>query len=162
MPETSLDLLSTDFYPLACRLIAHVAQRGVPVAIICTRRTADEQQVALINGASGTTLSSHLPRSLRWRNTTELPFSQFNMDKSDAIDICPYEVYQQHGPDKLQWDGENEAFGVIGEEAEKIGLRWGGRWMKPFDPGHAELALPWKVAMMAEERKRPWPKFRKA
>jgi hypothetical protein len=26
----------------------------------------------------------------------------------------------------------------IGVEGEKLGLRWGGRWRKPYDPGHFE------------------------
>lgn len=162
MPETSLDALTSDFYPLACRLIAHLAARGVPVAITCTRRTVDEQQVALLKGNSGTTLSSHLPRNLRWKNTTTFTSSDIDMLRSDAIDVCPYDEFRLAGPDKLQWDGEHPAFGVIGEEAEKLGLRWGGRWIKPFDPGHCELALPWKQNMITEERGRPWPNFRKA
>lgn len=162
MPDRSLDSLTSQFYPLACELIARITERGVAIMIVCTGRTVDEQQVALINGNSGTVLSSHLPRKMRWRNTTGAVSVPGDMEKSDAIDLCPYEEYQLVGPDKLQWDGKHPAFGIIGEEAEKLGLRWGGRWLKPFDPGHVELALPWKVAMMAEERKRPWPEFRKA
>lgn len=26
----------------------------------------------------------------------------------------------------------------VGREGEKLGLRWGGRWARPFDPGHFE------------------------
>lgn len=159
MPDRSLDSLSSQFYPLACELIARVTARGVPVMVICTGRTVDEQQVALIQGNSGTVLSSHLPRSFRWKNTIDFTSTATDMDKSDAIDLCPYETFQLEGPDKLKWDGKHPAFGIIGVEAEKLGLRWGGRWFKPFDPGHAELALPWKRTLMAEEQKRPWPEF---
>jgi uncharacterized protein YcbK (DUF882 family) len=27
----------------------------------------------------------------------------------------------------------------LGPFAERLGLRWGGRWRRPFDPGHFEL-----------------------
>lgn len=34
----------------------------------------------------------------------------------------------------------NEApYDRLGEIAEEIGLNWGGRWQKPFDPGHFEI-----------------------
>lgn len=162
MPEKSIDALTSQFRPLACELLARLIEKDVLVMIICTRRTVDEQQMALLSGNSGTVLSSHLPRRTRWKNTIEFPSSEEDMGKSDAMDICPYEEYHLHKSKKLQWNSKNPAFGIIGEEAEKLGLRWGGRWHQPFDPGHVELALPWKQALMVAERKRPWPDFRQA
>jgi D-alanyl-D-alanine carboxypeptidase len=158
MPDRSLDSLSGDFYPLACELIARVVARGVAVMVVQTGRTLKEQEDALNHGTSGTRLSLHLPRYLRWNMALPL----IDPNKVDAIDLVPYEIYQHHGPDKVQWDGLDPAFGVIGEEAERLGLRWGGRWLKPYDPGHAEYLLPWKEQYIADERARPWPKFRNA
>lgn len=83
-------------------------------------------------------------------------------DKVDAIDLAPFDVYQLAGPDKIKWDGLHPAWGIIGEEAERIGLRWGGRWRSPFDPGHAELVLPSRQPYLVVERARPWPQFRTA
>lgn len=33
----------------------------------------------------------------------------------------------------------NADYTALGELAEGLGLTWGGRWKKPFDPGHFEL-----------------------
>ncbi len=166
MGDRSLDSLSSAFYPLACIVIARAAARGVPLLIAQTSRTPAEHAVNLKAGASSTALSLHLPRTLRWRHDLA-PLDPADAAKADAIDLVPYDVYQLHGPDKLQYDGTDPAFGVIGEEAERLRspngqplLRWGGRWRDPYDPGHVELLLPWKAEYLFAERARPWPTFR--
>lgn len=153
--DRSLDSLSSDFYPRCCEVVARCAARGVALMIVQTSRTQAEHQVNLLAGTSGTSLSSHLPRKMRWRTGVPL----VDPDKCDAIDVAPYAQYQLHGPDKAQWDTSDPAWGVVGEEVERAGLRWGGRWRKPFDPGHLEYPLPWKQALWAEEKTRPWPVF---
>lgn len=159
--DRSLDSLSSAFLPLACEWIARVTARGVAVMIIQTSRTLEEHQANLVRGTSGVTMSMHLPRYMRWdRNRVALDPREEN--KSDAMDIAPYEVYRLSGPDKLTWDGTDPAWGVIGEEAERVGLRWGGRWGRPFDPGHGELVVPWNKGYLERERQREWPTFRVA
>lgn len=158
MPDRSLNSLSSAFYPLACEAIARIVARGVAVLVVQTSRTQAEHQVNLVSGTSGTSLSLHLPRKMRWR--TDTPLDPRDREKADAIDLAPYAVYQLHGPDKLQWDTADPAWGIIGQEFERVGLRWGGRWRRPFDPGHGELVLPWKAQYLVEERNRPWPSFR--
>jgi len=158
MPDRSLDSLSSAFKPLAFEWIARVTERGIAVMIIQTSRTQAEHQQNLLAGTSGTTMSLHLPRKMRWR-PEQLPLDAADREKSDAMDLAPYEQYLLYGPDKLQWSGKAKAFGIIAEEAERVGLRSGARWRKPFDPGHGELVLPWKQALLAEELTRPWPTF---
>ena len=48
--------------------------------------------------------------------------------------------FELHGPEKLQWDADDEIWHRIGEIGESLGLRWGGRW-KQRDMGHFELKL---------------------
>lgn len=155
--DRSLDSLSSEFYPLACAWLARVLARGVAVMIVQTSRTVAEHQTNIANHTSSASLSLHLPRHLRW--PSGVPLAVQDADKCDAMDVAPYDQYLLHGPDKLQWKTLDAAWGIIGEEAERVGLRWGGRWKVPFDPGHAELVLPWKQQYVAPERARPWPPF---
>lgn len=121
-----LNDLDPRFRPLAMELLARLTEAGLPVLIVDTLRTAEEQAEAVRTGHSHVTHSRH----------------QDGM----AIDVCPYEVYQAFGPDKLLWSTTDPApWSVIGVIAEGLGLRWGGRFAPldrnglGWDPGHCEL-----------------------
>jgi hypothetical protein len=131
----ALNDLSSQMQPRAFKLLARLTERTVMVMIVDTLRTPAEHAANLKNGTSNTLNSKHLPRALRHAKYA----NSDDADKSDAMDICPYDMYQLNGPDKLQWDPAHPAWRVIGEEAERLGLRWGGRWKTPHDPGHVEL-----------------------
>lgn len=130
-----LDDLSAAMRPLAFEFLARLLERGVPVQVVDTLRTEAEHRANLASGASSAVRSLHLPRRLRATVAAGDP----DADKSDALDVCPYDVFALHGPDKLQWDASDPAWQVIGEVAESLGLEWGGRWRKPHDPGHVQL-----------------------
>lgn len=130
-----LEDLSSQLYPLATILIARIVEQGIAVMIVDTLRTAEEHQQNLLNGTSAATMSRHLPRRLRKACAP----NDDDREKSDAIDLAPYAQYQLHGPDKLQWDTKDPAWKAMGEIGESLGLVWGGRWMRPHDPGHFEL-----------------------
>lgn len=116
--DTSLDSLSLRFKLRAEILIARIVEARIPIVIVNTRRTMAEQALNIANGVSWTKNSKHLT--------------------GDAIDLCPYEVYQLHGPDKLHWDSEDPIWLQIGKIGESLGLVWGGRW-KQKDMGHFEF-----------------------
>lgn len=130
-----LDDLSSDLQPLAFALLARLVERGIAVLVVDTLRTEAEHAANLAAGTSTTKLSRHLLRKLRRTCSPDDP----DREKSDAMDVCPYETYLLHGPDKLRWDPSDPAWKVIGEIAEGLGLVWGGRWKSPHDPGHVEL-----------------------
>jgi hypothetical protein len=113
-----LDDLEPRFRWIAMELIARAAEAGIPVMIVDTLRTPQEQAENIAKGVSWTTHSKHLT--------------------GQAIDVCPYAVYQLRGPDKLQWGGDDPAWEQLGGIGERLGLRWGGRW-KQRDLGHFEL-----------------------
>lgn len=112
-----LNDLSPRFRPLAVELLARLVEAQIPVLIIDTLRTPAEQAENLRKGVSWTPHSKHLT--------------------GDAIDLCPYAVFDLHGPDKLQWDASDPVWQQIGPIGEALGLRWGGRW-KVKDMGHFE------------------------
>lgn len=86
---------------------------GYPVVITSARRTLLEQQRLVALGRSRTTASKHLT--------------------GDAFDIDWYGFSRDAIP---EWFWQQ-----IGPWAElNLGLRWGGRWNSPYDPGHFEIA----------------------
>ena len=121
--------------PRVFEVLARLTERGVPVMIVSTGRSIEEHQQNLANGTSWTALSRHLPRALRIPN---LPTTDPNYLKSDAIDLAPYETWLAHGPDKVSWDAADPAWKILGELGESVGLKWGGRWVKTPDWGHLE------------------------
>lgn len=113
----ALDDLSPTFKPKAMELLARLMEARIPVLIVDTKRTPEEQAANIRNGVSWTTNSRHLT--------------------GDAIDICPYDQFNLHGRSKLEWDGDDPIWIRIGQIGERCGLRWGGRW-KVRDLGHFE------------------------
>jgi hypothetical protein len=140
--DRALDSLSSEFKPLAIEVIARCVERGVHLLIVQTLRTPEEHRQNLANGTSAARLSKHLPRQLRG-----LVAGTADDQKADAIDLVPFEVWQLAGPDKVIWSDiaspeAKAAFGAIIELGEMLGLRSGGRWIAPHDPGHLELLFP--------------------
>lgn len=123
-----LDDLHKSFRPLAVELLARLTEAGIMVMIVDTLRTPEEQADNVARGVSWTLRSKHLT--------------------GHAIDIAPYETYQLHGPDKLQWNATDPIWERIGKVGEQVGgLKW-GVWkankdgkLENVDPGHFELAL---------------------
>lgn len=104
-----LDDLTLRFRPVAIELVARCVEAGIPVMIVDTRRTRQEHEENLAKGVSWTPDSRHI--------------------HGEAIDLAPYDEYRLYGPDKLQWDGNDPAWGKIGAIGEKLGLKW-GVWKK--------------------------------
>lgn len=100
-----LNDLSPRMKPLGMELIARCIEAGIMVMIVTTSRTQAEQADAVARGVSWTMHSKHLT--------------------GDAIDICPFDQWQLHGPDKLQWNAADPVWQQIGQIGESLGLKWG-------------------------------------
>lgn len=122
----SLDDLSQGMKPIVFELLARITEASIPVKIIDILRTPEQHAINLANGTSWTSHSKHLPDE---------------NGKSNAIDICPYYLYNLKGPNKLQWDAGEPIWKEIGLIGESLGLTWGGRWIVR-DMGHFELKEP--------------------
>ena len=123
----ALDDLDPIFKPLAIELLARCVEAGIAIMIVDTLRTPEEQAANIAKGVSWTTNSKHLI--------------------GQAIDICPFDTYQLHGPDKLKWNVNDPIWGKIGVIGEKLGLRWGGRWQQK-DMGHFEFKEPSAIGVI--------------
>ena len=108
-------------------MLERAKEAGVECKIVDTGRTPTEQQVKISQGVSWTNNSKHLP--------------QMPEGKSEAIDIVPLSVLEEHKP---TWSPEHPDWQKIGPIGEQLGLRWGGRWQKHPDPSHFEYvhAMP--------------------
>lgn len=118
--NTSLDSLEQPFKAIALELLARLVEAKIPVLIINTRRTQEEQDKNIASGVSWVKRSKH--------------------QDGLAIDIVPYSVYDINGPDKLNWNSNDPVWETIGTIGEELGLIWGGRW-KVKDMGHFELKI---------------------
>ena len=116
-----LDDLSPRFRPLAMALLARCVEAGIPVVIVDTLRTPEEQAANLAKGVSWTLKSKHLT--------------------GDAIDLCPYSQFDAHGPDKLLWQVEDPVWATLAEIGRSLGLRCGYDWAQK-DAGHYEYVEP--------------------
>lgn len=122
----ALNDIDARFRPAVFEFLARCVEAKIPVLIVDTLRTAEEQTQNIKRGVSWTTNSKHLP--------------QQPDGKSFAIDIVPYQQFILHGQNKLMWDSFDPVWLKIGEIGESLGMKWGGRWTKR-DMGHFEYIV---------------------
>lgn len=113
-----LDDLDPRFRPQAIELLARLTEAGIAVMIVQTLRSQAEQDQAVKSGHSWVPHSKH--------------------QDGLAMDVCVYDEYLLHGPDKLKWSTDDVIWDRVATIAEMIGLRSGYRW-KQRDAGHVEL-----------------------
>lgn len=120
MSSRRLNDLSPSFRERVFEFLARLTEARVPVIIIDTLRTQIEQDEKVALGLSWTFHSKH--------------------QDGLAIDICPYDIYQLHGPDKLKWDETELVWQNIGIIGQSCGLKWGvvSSSGKRKDLGHFE------------------------
>jgi hypothetical protein len=112
---TDLNSLHPFFRDRVIELIDACRRKGIELAIVETYRTPSKQHEYKSMGKKYT--SSGAGRSKH----------QYGL----AIDLVPI-------VDSVAvWDNA-ALWRKIGVTGEKLGLRWGGRWRKPYDPGHFE------------------------
>jgi hypothetical protein len=112
---TDLNSLHPFFRDRVIALIEACKEKGIELAIVETYRTPSKQHEYKTMGkkytSSGAGKSKH----------------QYGL----AIDVVPI-------VDSVAvWDNAT-LWRKVGVTGEKLGLRWGGRWRKPYDPGHFE------------------------
>lgn len=91
--------------PLVDKFLAKLMEARIPVMIVTTLRTQEEQAEKVAKGLSWTMNSKHLT--------------------GDAIDVAPYMIYDLSGPDKAQWDETDPIWNRIGAIGQGCGLKWG-------------------------------------
>lgn len=113
--------LNPDFMAVALMVFARAEARGYPLALLEGYRGPDRQD-ALAESA---------------RHVTNARAFQSKHQYGLALDAAPIRNGKLVISEKDPW--ALEAYRVLGDEAEKAGLIWGGRW-KLKDYGHIEAA----------------------
>jgi hypothetical protein len=112
---TDLNALHPFFRDKIIKLIANCKAQGITLSVVESYRTHAKQDEYKVMGKKYT--SSGAGRSRH----------QYGL----AVDLVPM-------VDSIAvWDNV-ALWKKIGVTGEKLGLRWGGRWKKPYDPGHFE------------------------
>jgi hypothetical protein len=112
---TDLHSLHPYFRDQILELIARCKAKGIELAIVETYRTHAKQREYNTMGKSYTKSRAGQSRH------------QYGL----AIDVVPIVN------SKPVWNNTS-LWRKIGVAGEKLGLRWGGRWRDPYDPGHFE------------------------
>lgn len=109
--------------PKIFELLARAAEAQLPLMIIFTGRTPEQQEQLY---AIGRTDGQPASKQVTWTMDSKHVMSPKQHMKSLAIDVCPYELYTlAPGNDKLQWDPKNYAWSKLGEIGQALGLKWG-------------------------------------
>jgi hypothetical protein len=112
---TDLNSLHPYFRDQITSLIAKCKAKGIELAIVETYRTHAKQHEYKSMGGDYTTAKAGQSRH------------QYGL----AVDVVPIVK------SKPVWNNAS-LWKKIGIAGEKLGLRWGGRWKNPYDPGHFE------------------------
>lgn len=112
---TDLRALHPYFRDQIITLIAKCREQGIELAIVESYRTHAKQSEYKHMG----------------RNYTNSRAGRSKHQYGLAVDVVPIVDSVAVWDDPVLWR-------KIGVTGEKLGLRWGGRWRKPFDPGHFE------------------------
>jgi peptidoglycan L-alanyl-D-glutamate endopeptidase CwlK len=110
-----LDALHPFFRDKIRALIAECKAKGINLAVVETYRTHAKQNEYRFMGRKYT------------NSTGGKSKHQYGL----AVDLVPIVDSAAVWDNIVLW----RKIGVVGE---KLGLRWGGRWKKPYDPGHFE------------------------
>lgn len=113
----SLDTLASYFRPRVDDFLGRCEAEGIPLTVIDTDRTEDEQSLKLAQGVSWTHNSKHLPQPPE--------------GKAEAIDVCPTVYLTMKG-----WNPSGPLWSQVGAIGEACGMAWGGHWASHPDPGH--------------------------
>jgi hypothetical protein len=112
---TDLNALHPYFRDQVSSLIAQCKAKGITLAVVETYRTPSKQNEYRSMGKKYTRSSGGYSKH------------QYGL----AVDLVPIVNSKAEWHDPILW----KKIGTIGE---RLGLRWGGRWRRPYDPGHFE------------------------
>jgi peptidoglycan L-alanyl-D-glutamate endopeptidase CwlK len=123
---TDLTALHPYFRDKIVQLIHNCKKKGIELSVVETYRTKAKQAEYFGMG----------------RKYTRSPGGRSKHQYGLACDVVPMTNGMPQWDDKALWR-------KIGMEGERLGLRWGGRWRRPYDPAHFEWTNGVTTAQLA-------------
>lgn len=111
-----LSVLHPAFRNKVVKLLYEAKKQGIELAIVETYRNPERQDY------------------LKGRGFSMLHGSKSKHQHYIAVDLVPVEYGE------YTWDNK-DLWNKIGQIGENLGLKWGGRWRKLYDPGHFEYPI---------------------
>lgn len=130
MASRDITDLHPDLQPLCREFLAQCAARDLDVRLIFTYRSPAEQDQIY---AKGRTIPGRIVTNLKGYASKHC----FTINTKPAAKAFDFGVYDNG---EYVQDGSDSRYLTAGEIGESLGMTWGGRWKKPFDPGHLEIA----------------------
>lgn len=122
--------LHPELQPLCRKFLEICEAHAIDARLLFTYRSPGEQDALYAKGRTAPgKIVTNLKGGLSKHNFT-LPDGT---PAAKAFDIGIYE------DGRYITDGENWLYTEAGHIGENLGLVWGGRWSKPFDPGHFQI-----------------------
>lgn len=118
--RVDLDRLYLPFVHRLLDVLAACRARGADYYVISGYRSLEEQDLLY---AQGRTMAGHVVTHARGGSSPHNYGLAADLTRDGRLD--------RKG---LQPDWDAESYAILGEEAERVGLVWGGRWVRPDRP----------------------------
>jgi peptidoglycan L-alanyl-D-glutamate endopeptidase CwlK len=135
--EARLDTLNPAVESVARTHLSQIKEAGYDVKLAQGTRTPEEQDRLYAQG-----------RTAPGKIVTNARGGESYHNYGVAYDVA---LFDSKG--KYITDGGNAAYKKAGEIGEALGLEWGGRWKKPFDPPHFQLTNGVSLETMKQRSK---------
>lgn len=129
MPSKNVEDLHPILQPLCDTFLSQCSEAGLDIRLLMTYRTPEEQNKIY---AQGRTAPGKIVTSLRGDKSKHC-FKLGDLPAAKAFDFGVFDNGKYIG------DGNDSRYLEAGKIGEALGLVWGGRWKKPFDPSHLEI-----------------------
>lgn len=145
MASRKLDDLLPEVADMARDLIHRCAARGIKLLVTATYRSPEEQLALWMQGRADLAAVNAQRRAVglapitaqeNARRVTKARPGQSLHEQRRAFDVVPLLDLDGDGDLDAQWRSPD--WDTIGEQGERCGLEWGGRWPSPDRP-HFQL-----------------------
>lgn len=145
MGSRKIDDLLPEVAAAARDLLHRCATRGIKLLVTATYRSPEEQRALWMQGRADLAAVNKQRRAVglapitaeaNARRVTNAKPGQSLHEQRRAFDVVPLLDLDGDGDLDAHW--ASTVWDTIGEQGERCGLAWGGRWQKPDQP-HFEM-----------------------